>query len=311
MQQAIDQFTAKAAHRGLGAINFVYYSGRAANNEQRDNFLIPVDAPDPSAPSFWYDLVSLSELISQLSRQAPDAKTFVVIEACGNPLKPNGAGGPQQIKLRGLQQSREIPDNMLVAHAPAWCELASGPGGEASLYAQALAEEIVKPDTDAAVIFQNAQAGLFWLQHKAMAGVYFKTRRAPAPPNLNLADLPVSFGDTYDEIKAAYPSAPEPDHANPQGHRIVSVHMKELGIWFFFDERERINLVRLDEPWKGSVLGVTMGSSKDAVRLKMGEPARKGIGDDSYYYDKGSLYVHFDFDGQNRLSTIFYGLPRR
>ena len=234
MQQAIDRFTAKAAHRGPGAINFVYYSGHAANNEQRGNFLIPVDAPDPSAPSFWYDLVSLPEMLSQLSRQAPDAKSFVVIEACGNLLKAEGVAGTQGIKLKSLQQFREVPNNMLVAHAPAWCELAPSPGGEASLYARALADEIVKPDTDAATVFQNAQAGLFWFQHKAMSGVYFKVQRAPAPPNFNLADLRVSFGDTYDEIKAAYPSAPEPVHANPQGHRMDYVQLKELGILVLF-----------------------------------------------------------------------------
>ena len=71
---------------GPGAIGFLYYSGHgAAEADTNTNYLIPIDASEPSAATFWDESLKLDDILKLLS-QAREAAKFVVFDACRNEL---------------------------------------------------------------------------------------------------------------------------------------------------------------------------------------------------------------------------------
>ncbi|MGO9544391.1 MAG: caspase domain-containing protein [Rhodomicrobium sp.] len=130
MLKAFDEFASQVGRAGPGAISFFYYSGHGAANEKRDNFLIPTDITEVYASGFWYRSVALRELLDRLNAEAPDAKHFVIFDACRNALKLKETGGKALSQPKGFQAIRNIPGGMLIAFATAEGELASDQGAE-------------------------------------------------------------------------------------------------------------------------------------------------------------------------------------
>ena len=134
----------------------------------------------------------MQELLDRLNQEAPHARHFVVFDACRNTLKLREPGSKALIQPKGFQPVAKIPGGMLIAFATAEGELASDQGTGAGPYAQALAEEIVKPGFEAITVFRNVQLRVSesigqkpWTQNGPMAAVYFAGREAPpAQPNL-------------------------------------------------------------------------------------------------------------------------------
>jgi tetratricopeptide (TPR) repeat protein len=180
MLEAIETFAGRVDAAGPGAISFFYYSGHGAANDRRDNFLIPVDVSELHATGFWHRSVGLRDLLDKLSADAPDAKHFVIFDACRNTLKLTDAAAKALSQPKGFQPLREIPGGMLIAFATAEGELASDRGSAAGPYAMALADEIVKPGVEAITVFRNVQLRVSesigqkpWTQNSPMAAVYF------------------------------------------------------------------------------------------------------------------------------------------
>ena len=174
--------------RGGDALSFFYYSGHGAANGKGDDYLIPVDVKEINLGGSWYSAVRLDELINRLKDGAPDAKHFVVFDACRNTLRLKDTGSKSLSQPKGFQPVAYIPGGMLIAFATAPGELASDRGGAAGPYADALAEEIVKPHIEAITIFRNVQLKLQssigqepWFQSGPMAAVYFSGAEPPTP----------------------------------------------------------------------------------------------------------------------------------
>jgi formylglycine-generating enzyme required for sulfatase activity len=187
MLKAFDDFAEKTGNAGPDAIGFFYYSGHGAANERHENYLIPVDVSDLSS-GFWYGSVSLQELLGRLSGQASQAKHFVVFDACRNTLRLKAPGTKALVQPKGYLPLQTVPGGMLVAFSTAEGELASDQGASTGPYAQALAEEIVKPGLEAITVFRNAQLRVSksngqkpWTNHGPMDAVYFAGQEAPAP----------------------------------------------------------------------------------------------------------------------------------
>jgi uncharacterized caspase-like protein len=180
MLNAFDEFATKVGKAGLGAVSFFYYSGHGAANEPRDNYLIPVDVPQLTVRGFWNRSVSLRTLVERLKEDAPQAKHFIIFDACRNELKLIEPETRTLIQPKGFAPYRDIPGGVLIAYATAEGELASDHGTDAGPYASALAEEIVKPGVEAFTVFRNVQIRLIetvqqqpWMNSGPMGPFYF------------------------------------------------------------------------------------------------------------------------------------------
>jgi hypothetical protein len=196
MLQAFDTFAAKVRRAGPDAISFFYYSGHGAANDRRENFLIPQDVSELTYTGFWYRSVALRELIDRLSTEAPEAKHFVVFDACRNTLKLRELGSRALVQPKGFVPVGNIPGGMLIAFATAEGELASDLGDSAGPYASALAEEIVKPAVEAVTVFRNVQIRVSrqtrqrpWTQNSPIGETYFAEREPPLLPPMSEAAL--------------------------------------------------------------------------------------------------------------------------
>ncbi len=105
----------------------------------------------------------------------------------------------------------------------------------------------------------------------------------PAPPSVpggaprNKAPvdggMPVTVGDTYAAISAAYKTNQQPA-PSPWNSRAKWLYLKDEGIEFFFDDSGRIEAIHLVDPWAGSIHGVKLGDSADQVKGKLGAPTK-------------------------------------
>jgi hypothetical protein len=105
----------------------------------------------------------------------------------------------------------------------------------------------------------------------------------PAPPgvpngtpgNNNPIDggMPVTIGDTYAAISAAYKTSQQPV-PSPWNKQNKWLYLKDEGIEFFFDSSGRIESIHLVDPWAGSIRGVKLGDSADRVKSLLGEPTK-------------------------------------
>lgn len=143
--KAIGEHVQRLAEAGPEAIGFFYYSGHgAADRPDGANYLIPTEAPLTHASQLPLMAVRLDKITATLANAGK--MSFVVFDACRNvPLQ-------REVKdstFKGWAPVRE-QRGLLVAYA-------TEPGNVAvdqSIYAKALAEEIVKPGLEASQAFR-------------------------------------------------------------------------------------------------------------------------------------------------------------
>ena len=138
----------RLAEAGPDAVGFLYYSGHgAADRSNGENYLIPTEAPLTHVSQLPLMAVRLEKITSTLA--GAGRMSFVVFDACRNvALQREG----KDIGFKGFAPIRE-QNGLLVAFA-------TDPGNIAidqSLYAKALAEEIVKPGLEAAQVFRRVR----------------------------------------------------------------------------------------------------------------------------------------------------------
>lgn len=135
----------RLAEAGPDAVGFVYYSGHgAADRPDGANYLIPTGAPITHAAQLPLMAVRLDKITETLARVG--RINFVVFDACRNvPLQRAEKDG----SFKGWAPVKE-QSGLLVAYA-------TEPGNVAvdqSIYARALAEEIVQPGREASSAFR-------------------------------------------------------------------------------------------------------------------------------------------------------------
>ena len=143
---AIGAHVERLAKAGPDAVGFLYYSGHgAADRPDGANYLIPTDAPLTHVSQLPLMAVRLDKITTALANVAK--MSFVVFDACRNvALQREG----KDFGYKGFAPIRE-QRGLLVAYA-------TEPGNIAvdqSLYARALAEEIVKPGLEAGQVFRT------------------------------------------------------------------------------------------------------------------------------------------------------------
>jgi hypothetical protein len=104
----------------------------------------------------WDQSLQLTEITRKLKSDAINATHFIVFDACRNTLKLTQPGSKGDVQSKGFVPVRH-ENGMLIAYATAEGELASDVGTGAGPYARVLAEEIVKPDVEAVVMFRTVQ----------------------------------------------------------------------------------------------------------------------------------------------------------
>ncbi len=190
MTRAVNAYARRLSAAGANAVGFFYYSGHGAA-DGAVNYLIPVDVKTAETGELWDQSLRLTEITRKLKVEAGNATHFVVFDACRNTLKLTKAGSRAVVQSKGFVPVAQ-ESGMLIAYATAEGELASDVGNSAGPYAQALAEEIVKPGVEAVVMFRVVQRRVRaainqepYLGFNAMGDVYLaglETRTPSAPP---------------------------------------------------------------------------------------------------------------------------------
>ena len=143
--ETVAQHVQRLAEAGPDAVGFFYYSGHgAADRPNGENFLIPTDVPLTHVAQLPLLAVRLEKITSTLATAG--RMSFVVFDACRNvPLQR----ADKDLAFKGFAPVRE-QRGLLVAFA-------TDPGNVAvdqSVYAKALADEIVKPGLEAGQVFR-------------------------------------------------------------------------------------------------------------------------------------------------------------
>ena len=124
------------------------------------------------------------------------------------------------------------------------------------------------------IIFKNLASGLTVTRTKNL-------KVSPRPPPVDelkgvvKPPLLVTFGDTYEKVKAAYKisQAPEPFISSiTKKQDGTMLQLKQLGVWFFFDASGKISAIRFDAPFAGTVSGIKIGDTRSTVERILGKP---------------------------------------
>ena len=224
LHQAVNAFARRMKAAGQNAVGFFYYSGHGAA-DAGTNYLIPVDVTTTETGELWDQSLRLTEITRKLKAEAGNAIHFVVFDACRNTLKLTRAGSRALVQSKGFVPVAQ-ENGMLIAYSTAEGELASDVGDGAGLYAKVLAEEIVKPGTEAVVMFRAVQRRVRatinqepYLAFSAMGDVYFAGPEVPKPIPA-LSDAAREWGhvdrDNVAELEAftrRHPTSPYADYA--------------------------------------------------------------------------------------------------
>jgi hypothetical protein len=199
--QGVRELVRRLNAAAAGSIGFLYYSGHgAADKDTNINYLIPIDAREPGASSFWDDSVKLDDVFVLLN-SARNAANFVVFDACRNELRL-----PTKDSSKGLMPVEE-QQGLFIAFASAPGETASDYGDKSGPYAAALAAELMKPGMDHLNLFQNVKESVLastggvqhpWQSNGLSRRVYLD--RQPKIEALNPAQLNEP-ANAWDKVK--------------------------------------------------------------------------------------------------------------
>lgn len=195
MLAAIADHVARLSAAGSDAVGFLYYSGHgAADRPNGENYLIPTAAPITHVNQLPLLAVKLEKITESLARVG--RMSFVVFDACRNvPLQRDD----KNLTFKGFAPVRE-QSGLLVAFA-------TEPGNVAvdqSLYARALAEEIVRPGQEAGAVFRRVRLKVREETQRQQSPEYldkrdhdfaFKTDHAPAALPLKASTAELSMRD--------------------------------------------------------------------------------------------------------------------
>lgn len=176
MENLLDQFTEQIKRGGVG---FFYFSGHGSQDNNRDNFLIPVD----TQIKYQNDLKHLAlkvELVTSRMEAAENRLNILVLDACRNNPLPSGFKSGNS----GLNTSKDIPSGIYVAFAARDGQTAAdGSLGGYSLYTEKLLQFIETPNERLEDIFINTRVAVknetknrqFPIDYGSLDGrVYFK-----------------------------------------------------------------------------------------------------------------------------------------
>jgi uncharacterized membrane protein len=152
LERAIGEHIKRLAEAGSDAVGFLYYSGHgAADAPDGRNYLLPTGAQITHAAQLPLSALSVQQITRGLS-SVGSRINFVVFDACRNvPLRRS-----DKSDFKGFAPFRQEP-GLLIAYA-------TEPGNvavDSSLYARALANEIVRPGREAGSVFRAVSGRVY------------------------------------------------------------------------------------------------------------------------------------------------------
>jgi Caspase domain len=189
-KKAMDDAITAVAKQAKGQSVVVYYSGHGVQLEE-ENYLVPVDAPDPqTAAQAKKRCVSVNDVLSELHESGCSPK-IVILDACrNNPFK--GLGGGKAVGGKGglaKPASKFTETYLAFATNPGEVAPDGNSSNENSPYTQVLLAELRKPNVQIEQTFKSVRAKLQdsgqtpW-ENTSLAGefVFFPQKTvAPAP----------------------------------------------------------------------------------------------------------------------------------
>lgn len=139
------------------SISFFYYSGHGVSRATtRENYLVPIDARRIRDDTFWHTAYRADQIPRRLQEDAQRGIHFVVFDACRNELLTSPepgtkAVGTEGFTTKGFGSLTNAP--VLIAFSTAEGHTAADSG----VFSTALADEMLKPNADAVMVFRRAQ----------------------------------------------------------------------------------------------------------------------------------------------------------
>lgn len=176
------------------SVALVYYSGHGAQYRGR-NYLVPIGSNIKSESDIEYECFDAARMIDEIETKGPKLK-IIILDACRN--NPFGKSFRRSIS-RGLTAMKGTSDTM-IAYATAPDDVASDGAGDNSPYAEALAENILKPGLDIEKVFKLTRTAVLsktnneqrpWETSSLTSEFYFsesgtagqaEPQKAPEPP---------------------------------------------------------------------------------------------------------------------------------
>jgi hypothetical protein len=186
---AVAEYVERLEKAGPDAVGFFYYAGHgAANSKYGDNYLIPIDAPIVSDSQLALQAVKIGEIVDSIA--ATSAKTnFLVFDACRNvPMSFTVRSATRGLRPEGHRQG------MLIAFATDPGKTATDEG----VYAEALAEEMLKPGVLVTEVFRAVRGRVLtatenrqfpWIEDGLIENMYFQPTNGLSP-TIGFAGVP-------------------------------------------------------------------------------------------------------------------------
>lgn len=93
---------------------------------------------------------------------------------------------------------------------------------------------------------------------------------AASPALAFQADLRAGLGSSVADVKTAYQTPLDPTPSPSM--KTSALHLKTKGVQYFFDEAGKTYSVRIEEPFKGKIAGVSIGDTEQHVSKVLGAP---------------------------------------
>jgi hypothetical protein len=126
-------------------------------------------------------------------------------------------------------------------------------------------------------------------------------------------DLLVGVGQTSDEVRIVYKITAQPRPFSTPLNPQTVLSAPEQGLMFFFNrDNDRLVTIRVEKPFNGRVLGVSVGDTIAKVKAALGEPTNQfqsGL-ETAHFYARPDTSVRFDSGQDGKVVTILVVITR-
>ncbi len=136
---------------------------------------------------------------------------------------------------------------------------------------------------------------------------------SPPPAATPIPGLSVAFGDTIDKVRAAYNIRGDTTEDCSSNDPCIMLTAPAEGLFFFFHDN-RLDEIRADAPFSGSIGGVHIGDALDDLLTRFGKPVGspfEGLdsADKAYLFDVNGLSLRCDITKAGIVDRIFIFPP--
>ncbi len=150
MRRAVNRYLADI--RGRSGISVIYYSGHGVQDNNRSNYLLPVDAQIEREADIPAEGIPVNQMLANLEQRPDSAVSLVVLDACrNNPFSTHTRGSQ-----RGLARVGTPPGGTLVLYAASPGQTADdNPDERNGLFTQHFLNQLDRPGLDIEDAFER------------------------------------------------------------------------------------------------------------------------------------------------------------